>query len=103
MPVIEQNFAVTQEIVLFKSGRCQDRFRVEEAGKLRKQGFTLEIEVSKQRVTISQGEFCFKSRSGPETGVCVCTFSKMSWIWDSPFCSSSVALGAMLELVENCE
>lgn len=36
MPVIEQNFAVTQEIVLFKSGRCQDRFRVEEAGKLRK-------------------------------------------------------------------
>lgn len=36
MPVIEQNFAVAQEIVLFKSGRCQNRFRVEEAGKLRK-------------------------------------------------------------------
>lgn len=36
MPVVEQNFAVPQEIVLFKGGRCQDRFRIEEAGKLRK-------------------------------------------------------------------
>lgn len=36
MPVVEQDFAVAQEIVLFKSGRCQDRFRVEEAGQLRK-------------------------------------------------------------------
>lgn len=43
MPVVEQNFAVAQQIVLFQSGRCQDRFRVEKAGQLRKEGFTLEI------------------------------------------------------------
>lgn len=36
MPVVEQNFTMAQEIVLFKSGRCQDRFRVEKAGQLRK-------------------------------------------------------------------
>lgn len=31
------------------------------------------------------------------------TRSRMSRIWASAFCSSSVGLGEMLELVENCE
>ena len=31
------------------------------------------------------------------------TRSRMSRIWASVFCSSSVGLGEMLELVENCE
>lgn len=31
------------------------------------------------------------------------TRSRMSWICASAFCSSSVGLGAMLELDENCE
>ena len=31
------------------------------------------------------------------------TLSRMSWIWASAFCSSSVGLEAMLELAENCE